>query len=224
MKYFENTGDGFRLRKGTYAITPRWWNGDMPDPRPENSGEYLYLPKVTEVTAKKEGDLEILLVPIGKDQGGAIGRTLAMFDASIVAFEQIGIVPCKDVQRSFYPYAGHVDNFGIVTFDDDVNLLEDKGSFEFRSDNDHWAEFEVNTPGAFFIDGDLFDMNDPFVAKAFDYGSDTFNEELDEHGFFCNPFTVLDRIKDVSGGEAIALRNRLSRLKTSLYAYYAPVN
>lgn len=224
MNNIENTGDGFRLRKGTYAIAPRWWNGSMPDPRPECAGDYLHFPEVTQITVHRQDDLEALLIPIGKDQAGAIGRTIAVLDASIVAFGQIAIIPCADARRSSYPYAAHVDNFAIITFDEDVNLTQDNGNFEFSSKTEHWAQFEVNSPGAFHIEGDMFDMNDPFIARAFDYGSDDFNASLDEHGFFFSADTVLDRIKNISGAEAISLRNRLIGVKAHQYAYYAPVN
>lgn len=204
---------------GTYFVVGRDWRGEFPDPRGSDRPGIQVAPG-EELEIIEHDGLEILILPIGEDDLGGTGRSIAIGDATIVAFCHIAFVkvPGDEASERTYPYAGHIDE--VVRLDIDAWLNTDR--FEFVGDT-VLKDLDVFSPGAFSMDGEFIDMNDPVTADAFGYGTEEFNAQLDEHGFPCNLEFVRRRIRARTDMEGIALLNRLDSMGEFKIAYYAPV-
>lgn len=204
---------------GTYFIVGRNWRGEFPDPRGGDRPSIQVAPG-EELEIIQHDGLEMLIMPIGDDDLGGTGRSIAIGCSTIIAFCHIAFikVPGDEAERRAYPYAGHIDE--VVRLDIDAWLNTEM--FEFTGDT-VLKDLDVFSPGAFSMDGLFIDMNDPVTADAFGYGTEEFNALLDEHGFPCNLEFVRRRLRARKDIEGIGLLNQLASLGDFKIAYYAPV-
>lgn len=222
---------GFRLWPGRYAVVGRNWSGSVPDPRLEaGPDDHLDIADCDAPTLMRIDGADVLILPIGPDSSGGVGRSIATSGyGTIVAFWTIVVMAVDDMtpMRS-YRYASHIEEVDILPVSDGLFLTRDGDGSGYSLDNqdggDFHEGFDSRTPGAFFIEGEMFDMTDEATARAFDYGSETFNAKLDEHGFHADLAAVRRRISDeMDGPESVIVSNRLRGLGEYAYAYYAPV-
>lgn len=211
--------DHIAFAPGTYFVVGRNWRGEFPDPRGRD------LPAIDVAVGDgieivDHDGLEMLILPIGNDESGGTGRSIAIGESSIVAFCHIAFIKVPEDLGAWrhYPYAGHIDE--VVRMD--LRCWLNTETFEFICDTG-LRDLDVNSPGAFSMEGVFLDMSLPATATAFGYGTDEFNAALDEHGFPCRLEAVRDRLRARDDMEGVALLNQLEGLGDFQIAYYAPV-
>lgn len=218
-------GTAFRLDAGRYALIARDRTGSLPDPRElaDHCDELHIEPSDAARVVDYEG-MQVLTIPVGRDSGGSPSRTVAVGEASIIACGEIAIVAVGDEICSPrpYPYASHLEQ--VTLFEagrmSQITLLE--GAIDFLGCGD-LRTIDIETPGAFTIDGKLIDMVDDATAEAFGYGSDAFNAALDEHGFHVVIEPVRAALRARTDHDGVGLLAFLDKLGDTAVAYYAPV-
>lgn len=227
MTAFTTVDGGHRVAPGRYAIVAEAWNGSIPDPRPEaGSHDELYLPDYGHAAVATWETMEALSIPIGADERGSRGRSLAVGSASLVAFGRIVLVALQphELQRRHYPYASHIDQVVIVDFPKGGTVSVVDGGIDLTGctvGDEPVFTIDTAAPGAFDIDGVFIDMADDASAEVFGYGTPEFNAGLDEHGVFLDLVDIRERLRQRKDG--VALMNKLAGLGPFKIAYYAPV-
>lgn len=222
MNAFEITDTGIRVAPGRYVAVAQDWSHTLPDPRQGASRhDELYLNHSDEPAIRSHDDLQVLVLPVGKDAAGCPGRAIAIGGSTVVAFERLALVPLEDAQRRHYPYASHIDMVVPLTVPVEgvVRLVD--GDYELDGFEGVDA-IDTRTPGAFTIEGTMFDMAHEETAAIFGYGTPAFNERLDEHGFACDLKALRERLAGRTDPEAVSVLNRLPKVDFAI-AYYAPV-
>lgn len=222
MSAFEITDGGFRVAPGRYVAIGQDWSRMLPDPRHDATRyDELLLNHSDEPTVHVMEGINVLVLPVGRDLAGCPGRTIALGDACLVAFERLVIMELPDAQRRHYPYASHIDLFVPLDVEDEGVVKRVKGGYELDGFTGV-DTIDTATPGAFTIDGVMFDMAHKETAEIFGYGTQAFNERLDEHGFACDLKALRASLAGRCDPEAVSVLNRLPDGDFSI-AYYAPV-
>lgn len=226
MTAFTTIDGGFRVAPGRYALVAEDWNGAIADPR-EGTGfhdELHFAVSDTPQIATWDG-LDALIIPIGMDEKGSRGRSLAVGSASIVAFGRIALVALPHASRRSYPFASHIDQVVPLDFERGGTVMAVDGGIDLTGCNadEQIVTIDTAAPGAFFVDGVFVDMADDANAEAFGYGTEEFNAELDEHGITLDLVEIRDRLRRRTDNAGVALLNRLTGMGAFKIAYYAPV-
>lgn len=220
MPAFTTIGAGFRVAPGRYAVVATDWSGEMPDPRP--TIEYpMALPFGDTAAIVQYDGLDVLLLPMGTDDDGCTGRSIAVGDQSLVCFGHVAIVALDDAQRRSYPYASHLELVAAVDAEDG-RISFHGGSYEVFGFNRDFDLLDACTPGMFAIEATDFDMGDPGIAEIFGYGSPEFVAALDEHGFYLDVAALRARLAGRTDTDAVRVLNMLPSCDSTI-AYYAPV-
>lgn len=223
MSAFTPVTGGFRVAPGRYAVVATDWRGDMPDPRPSaDPRAALALPFGDEPVVVRYEDLDVLLLPMGRDDGGCTGRSIAVGDQSLVCFGHVALVALPDAERRHYPYAGHLEAVAAVDADETARIDCRGRSYEVVGFDRGFDFLDPHTPGAFDIEARMFDMAEPSIGEAFGYGSEAFVAALDEHGFHLDVAALRARLAGRTDPDAVMVLNGLPSCD-SVIAYYAPV-
>lgn len=223
MDRFKDLGNGsFRIAPGMYAVVAQDWSGSMPNPNVDaGRHDELAPPAVEEPALSTCSGMETLLLPVGRDSAGCTGRSIAIGSSTLVAFELVAIIALDHVQRRSYPYASHIDQVAILRVENEGTVTTEPDGYRLEGFGDV-DTIDAETPGAFLIEGEMFDMAHPETADAFGYGSDAFNAALDEHGFPCDVAKLRSVLAGRREADAVMLINRLPKVDFAI-AYYAPV-
>lgn len=222
--------DGFRLEAGTYAIVAERWNGRIPDPRTSDSDltDVLPIPDGDVAVITQGEGLTVLSLPIGADERGSRGRSIAIGPRSVVAFGRLVLVALDtaDLQARHYPYASHMDEVVVVDCPKGGTVNPVDGGIDIHGCTvDEMSVFTIDTaaPGAFSMEGEFIDMTLDAHAEAFGYGTPEFNAGLDEHGVFLDLIDIRERLRARTDNEGLALMAKLAGMGPFATAYYAPV-
>ena len=223
MSAFTPVTGGFRVAPGRYAVVATDWRGDLADPRPfADRDAALALPFGDDPVIVRHEELDVLLLPMGRDDGGCPGRSIAVGDQSLVCFGHVAIVALAEVERRHYRYASHMEDIAVIEADDSARIDCRGRSYEVVGFDRGFDFLDPHTPGAFDIEAEMFDMAEPSVAEAFGYGSDAFVAALDEHGFHLDVTALRARLAGRTDPDAVMVLNKLPRCD-SVIASYAPV-
>lgn len=230
MRMVFQEGDQFYLKKGRYAVVPQDSHGRFRDPRPGATAEAtLNVVGQNRTCVIRMDGLDVLMIPLGKDDGGCPGRTVEIGKEAVVAFENLAIVPLPEAESVPHPSLPGISaiammemvSMGTMTSDEDD--IETGVSIDPGDDAD-WITIDTWSKGAFSIGGETFDMMDDFLAATFDYGSRAFNAGLGDIGFVCDVDAVRARATRIGGEAAKELLARLSLQGSTATARYAVVS
>ncbi|MBX3565399.1 MAG: hypothetical protein KF730_12590 [Sphingomonas sp.] len=225
MTHFRSTGGGFGVAPGIYAVVAQDSYGSVPNPGDETGQPgKLLLPTVDVPTLARAGSLETLVLPVGRDRAGCRGRSIALGGQTLVVFDCLAIMPLDRIQAGFHVRAGHIGRIAtvIVKGPADGIVRPADGGYEMTGFRPGVEWIDTDTPGAFTIEGETFDMAHAETAAIFGYGTEAFNAALDDYGFQCDVRTLRERLTGRTDPEAVAVRNRLPECDTAT-ARYAPV-
>jgi hypothetical protein len=208
---------------GRYAVVATDWNGELPDPRPSADHRAALGVPLGDLPAVVEYDgLDALVLPMGSDDGGCPGRSIAVGDQSLVCFGHVAIVALAGAERRSYLYASHLEAVAAVEADEGARVDCRGRSYEVVGFGRGFDFLDPHTPGAFSIEAETFDMADEAMAEAFGYGSEAFVAALDEHGFRLDVAAMRARLASRADPDAVMALNRLPSCD-GVIAYYAPV-
>lgn len=185
-----------RIAKGYYAIVGG--HSDQSFFHPEKPYKFN-VPDIDSPKIYKVKDDQVLVIPIGSDELGSRGRTLEIGSETIVAFDRIALFPVTSKCISTYTN-GIADKVIVEVLDKGMIYLDSmiiliKGLV--GNQDEIWIETKV--PGCFIL-GDLeIDMDVEGWSSAFDYGSDEFNQALDDDGIFFDLISVRETLRKSSG-------------------------
>lgn len=220
-------GDRFYLKKGRYAVVPRDSLGRYRDPRPGARAEATLDVVGQDRTCVTQVDgLDVLMIPLGKDDGGCPGRTMEIGTQTIVAFESLAIVPLHEAEAVPHSSLPGISAIAMIEMVSMGTMMSDEDDMEtgvsIDPGNDaEWITIDSWSKGAFSIGDEIFDMMDDFIAKAFDYGSPSFNAGLGEIGFTCDVDAIRARAESMGGEAGSALLARLPHHESTAIARYA---
>lgn len=223
MPAFKTIPGGFSVAPGRYAVVATDWTFALPDPRPSaDPRAALHVPLGERCTIVEYEGLDVLVLPMGPDDAGCTGRSIAIGDQSLVCFGHVALVAIEDATRRSYPYASHLETVAVVEAAEGGRISREGRSYEVVGFDRQFDGLDAYTPGAFDIDAAMFDMALPAIADAFDYGSDAFVAALDEHGFHLDVAALRARLAGRTDPDAVMVLNKLPS-SDSVIAYYAPV-
>jgi len=227
VRFFERQDDGFRVAPGSYAILAQNRSGTFPCPAPTVSPhKRLSLPPTDGLTMLPLDGLEILILPVGRDRAGCNGRSIALGNHTLVVFDRLAIVPLDSAPaRASRPtqavecvtavaVPGNEGGYGVIRCAE--------GGYELEGFGCGIDWIDTDTPGAFNIEAEMFDMAYGAIASIFGYGSDAFNAALDNRGFVCDIKSLRRQLAGRVDAEAVSVLARLPR-RNSAIARYAPV-
>lgn len=185
-----------QIAKGYYAIVGG--HSDQGLFHPEKPYKFN-VPHLNSPKIYKVKDDQVLVIPIGSDELGSRGRTLEIGSETIVAFDRIALFPITSKCVSNHTNGisdkviVEVSDQGMIYLDSMIILI--KGLV--GNHGEIWVETKV--PGCFIL-GDLeIDMDVEGWSSAFDYGSDAFNQALDDDGIFFDLISVRETLRKNSG-------------------------
>lgn len=226
MPAFVETETGYTVAPGRYAVIGERWNGAMPDPRiGAGVHDELYLPMHPVPVIATWTEMEALGIPIGPDERGSRGRSIAIGMHTIVAFGRIAFVALKDVEPRDHPHAPNVDEVVVLDFQKggEIVIMDDAIDLQGCNEANPIYTIDISAPGAFNVDGEFIDMAVDANAEVFGYGTEAFNADFDREGILVDLVEVRERLKVRTDGESVALLNRLIGKGAFKTAFYAPV-
>jgi hypothetical protein len=224
MRHFEQLGDAFGVARGAYAVVAQDWSGMAPHPCPGHEhGGNLRLPPTDRPVALSVNNLEMLVLPAGRDSAGCKGRSIAIGRQTIVAFERLAIVALETPLVSPIRHTSDVDQIARVVVPGAGGsggiVRPVSGGYALEGFDDGVDWIDTRTPGAFRLESEFFDMAHAQIAAIFGYGTEAFNAALDAWGFHCNVKALRERLINRSDPEALSVLGRLPPSDTARARY-----